>query len=110
MGVSKGAAIAINVSHFLENKEVNFVIMAICAPENVASFKQERIFLYGNVLSIYDVTDEYAGSCKDLFAFSQGKGISRFDELVLNIGRGHGMLYKPLDEWITPVIQWAGKQ
>jgi hypothetical protein len=110
VGASKGAAIAIYVSHFLENEEVNFVILAICLPENVAGFKQEGIFLYGNVLSIYDVADENAGSCKDLFAFSEGKGINRYDELVLNIGTGHSLLYKPLDEWITPVIQWAGKQ
>jgi hypothetical protein len=73
VGASKGAAIAAYVSHFLENKEVNFVILAICHPDNVAAFKQEQNFLYGNVLSIYDSADELAGSCKDLFSFSVGK-------------------------------------
>src|SRR5574342_264812 len=33
VGASKGAGIAIYVSHFLENQEVNFVIMAICYPD-----------------------------------------------------------------------------
>jgi len=61
------------------------------------------------VLSIYDTTDELAGSCQELFSFSEGKGISKYNEIVLNVGTGHGILYKPLDEWITPIMQWAGK-
>jgi hypothetical protein len=63
----------------------------------------------GNVLSIYDSTDELAGTCQDLFTFSEGKGIHRSAEMILNLGTGHGILYKPLDEWIIPVVQWAGK-
>ena len=107
VGASKGAGIVVQVSHMLENKAANFVILAICHPDNVAGFKQDQIFLYGNVLSIYDSTDELAGSCRDLFAFSEGKGIAKYNEIVLNIGTGHGILYKPLDEWIIPVVQWA---
>jgi hypothetical protein len=109
VGASKGGGIAIYVSHFLENKEMNFVIMAICHPDEVTYLKQNQIFLYGNVLSIYDSTDELAGSCKDLFSFSDGKGIARYDEMVLNIGTGHGILFKPLDAWVIPVVQWAEK-
>jgi hypothetical protein len=108
VGASKGAGIAIFVSHFLENEEVNFVIMAICHPDEVEYLKQNQILLYGNILSIYDSVDEFAGSCQELFSFSEGKGISKYDEVVLNIGTGHGILYKPLDEWIIPTVQWAG--
>ncbi|MFC1996764.1 hypothetical protein ACFLXI_04040 [Chloroflexota bacterium] len=107
VGASKGAGIAVYVSHLLENSEVNFVIMAICHPDIVETHKKDQIFLTGNVLSIYDRTDKFAGSCQDLFSYSEGKGISRYDEIVLNIGTGHGILYKPLDEWILPTIQWA---
>jgi predicted esterase len=110
VGASQGGGIAIYVSHFLENREINFAILAICHPDTVALFKQDQVSLYGNVLSIFDSSDNLAGSCKDLFAFSEGKGIARHEEIVLNIGTGHGILYKPLDEWVTPVIQWAGKQ
>jgi hypothetical protein len=110
VGASKGAGIAIFVSHLLESKEINFVIMAICDPVTVEELRQNQISLYGNVLSIYDFKDELAGSCQELFAFSEGKGISRYDEVVLKVGTGHGILYKPLDEWMTPLIQWAGKQ
>jgi hypothetical protein len=109
VGASKGAHITIYVSHFLENQEIKFVIMGICNSEIVADFKQNLIFLYGKVLSIYDSADyQYGGPCEELFTLSEGnEGLSRHDEIVLNIGTGHGILYKPLDEWITPVIQWA---
>jgi hypothetical protein len=109
VGASKGAGIAIFASHMLENKEINFVIMGICHPDNVEYYKQYQIFLYGNVLSIYDSADTLAGTCQDLFSFSEGKGISKHDEIVLHVGTGHGVLYKPLDEWIIPTVNWAGK-
>jgi hypothetical protein len=109
VGASQGAWIAVYVSHFLENRKLKFVIMAVCHPDTVEAFKQDQVFLYGNVLSMYDHADELAGSCQELFSFSEGKGISKHEEVVLSVGTGHSVLYKPLDEWITPVIQWAGK-
>jgi hypothetical protein len=107
VGASKGAGIAIYVSHFLENDEVNYVIMAICHPDVVAGLRRDQVYLTGNVLSIYDLTDTLAGSCQELFSFSEGKGLSRYHEVVLNVGTGHGILYKPFDEWILPTVQWA---
>jgi hypothetical protein len=109
VGASKGAYIAIYVSHFLENQEIRFVIMGICNSEIVADFKENQIFLYGRVLSVYDSADyQYGGSCEELFALSESnEGLSKHDEIVLETGTGHGILYKPLDEWIAPVVQWA---
>ncbi len=77
---------------FHENKEINYVLMGICHPDVVAEFKLNQTLLYGNVLSIYDSVDSFAGSCQDLFSFSAGKGIARHDEIVLHIGAGHGIL------------------
>jgi hypothetical protein len=110
VGASKGAWIAAYVSHLLENEDLNFVLLAICNPDNVAAFVQDQVYLYGNVLSIYDSADlENAGSCAELFSVSEANGgLSRHAEIVLNIGTGHGILYKPLDEWILPTVQWAG--
>jgi hypothetical protein len=109
VGASKGAGIAIFASHLLENEEVNFVIMGICHPDIVASLKQGDVYLFGNVLSIYDSSDVYAGSCQELFEFSEGKGLYKADEIVLEIGSGHGILYKPLDEWIKPIVDWSNQ-
>jgi hypothetical protein len=95
------------ISHLLENEEVNFVILAGCNADTLEYLKQNQIPLHGNVLSIYDSVDDLAGSCDELFAFSEGNGLNRHAEIVLHIGTGHGILYKPLDEWILPTVQWA---
>ena len=107
VGASKGAAITILISHYLENEDVNFVLLAICHPDVVKEFIQDEVSLKGNLLSIYDEVDNLAGSCRNLFSYSEGKGISRFEEIVLQIGTGHGILYQPLDEWMNPTIEWA---
>lgn len=110
VGASKGAAIAIEISNLLKDENTNFVIMGICHPDVVKDFKQTQTQLYGNVLSIYDSVDEWAGSCQELFALSEGKGLSRYEEIVLEIGTGHGILYQALDEWVIPTIEWARAQ
>jgi hypothetical protein len=108
VGASKGASIAIFVSYLLENTKTNFVLLGTCHPDMVENLVQNQISLYGNVLAIYDSTDlEYSGSCADLFAYSESKGIGQHDEIVLHVGTGHGILYKPLDEWVLPSVQWA---
>jgi hypothetical protein len=111
VGASKGAAITAFVSNILENGEINYVLLAICHPEVTKELMEDQIYLYGNVLSIYDIADdEYAGSCQEYFSFSKDKGLSRHDEIILNIGTGHGVLYEPLDEWMLPTMKWANPQ
>ena len=109
VGASKGAYLTIFVSHFLQNENVNFVILAICTPDIVEELKQNQILLCGNILSIYDSAYEYAGSCQELFSLSEGKRVSAHEEIFLNIGTGHGILYQPVDDWVIPATQWAGK-
>jgi hypothetical protein len=73
----------------------------------VAEFIHDEVSLKGNILSIYDQADKMAGSCEKLFSYSEGKGISRYKELILDIGTGHGVLYQPLEEWVNPTVEWA---
>lgn len=110
VGASKGAGITLYVSSLLKNSAVNFVPMAICHPDVVSELIQNEVVIYGNVLSIYDSADEYAGSCQELFAFSGGKGLANHDEIVLDVGAGHGILYQPLDAWVLPAVAWAKDQ
>ncbi len=109
VGASKGASIAIHISYYLKNDKVNFVLLAICNGNLVEQLQGNQVYLYGNVLSIYDYADdEYAGSCTNLFASSkENGGLTGYDEIVLDIGTGHGILYQPLDEWVLPTVQWA---
>lgn len=111
VGASKGGAIATVVSSLVGNAEVNYVLLGTCHPTLIDEWKQEGLTLSGNVLAIYDFADdEYSGSCEELFGLSEGKGLSRHDELVLHVGTGHGILYKPLPEWVLPTVQWANQE
>ena len=110
VGASKGAAIAILVSNLLADSEVNYVLLGACNSATVGELMQQDVSLSGNVLAIYDSSDEYAGSCEGLFSYSEGKGLGRRSELVLHVGLGHGILYKPLPEWVVPTVMWANQE
>lgn len=111
VGASKGAAIAALVSHLVGDPEVNYVLLATCHPTQVAAWVGEGLTLSGNVLAIRDVADdEYAGSCQELFSLAEGKGINHHDEILLQVGTGHGILYQPLPEWVLPTVSWANQE
>lgn len=107
VGASKGAGIAAIVSSLLKDSKINFVLLGFCAPYTVRELVQNRMSLYGNVLAIRDSVDDASGSCQELFDASEGNGLGRHHEIILNVGTGHGILYKPLDEWIQPTVDWA---
>jgi hypothetical protein len=107
VGASKGAGIAILVSNMVNTSGINYVLLGTCHIEDVQENIRNNIFLTGNVLSIFDSVDEYSGSCEKLFTFSEAKGLTNHKEIILHGGTGHGILYKPLDEWVHPVVDWA---
>jgi len=99
IGASKGAAIAAMVSDLVGNPDVNYVLLGTCHPALVNEWKQAGMILSGNVLAIYDFEDdEYSGSCKEIFSLAEGKGLNHHNELILQVGTGHGILYEPLSE------------
>jgi len=104
VGASKGGMIAHLASAMLHNKDLNFVLLAACGEGYLDDFQPD---LVGNVLSVYDYKDNKgAGSCADFFARS--KNLNRRKEIELKLGLGHGILYKPMDEWVEPTVAWAG--
>ncbi len=107
VGASKGAFIAIFTSHLVYENKISYVFLGGCPTDELSFLIQDRMYLHGNILSIYDSADKFADSCKPFFLFSQGHGIGNYDEIVLDIGTGHGILYQPLDEWILPTVAWA---
>ena len=107
VGASKGAGIAAIVSSLAENTELNFVLLGFCSPDTVEELVKNQMVLNGNVLAVRDSADDLSGSCQELFDTSAGRGLGRHNEIVLNIGMRHGILYKPLDEWIQPTVEWA---
>lgn len=107
IGASKGAAIAVLVSHLLKKPELKFVLMAICNTDMADFWKENNIKLWGRVLYLYDEKDEIAGSCKNFLDELKSDGLKEYRECALHLGLGHGILYAPLEEWIIPALNWA---
>jgi len=61
VGFSKGGSIAIFVSELLDRPDANFVFLAACADWISSS---PELTVVGNIFSIYEDSDELAGSCE----------------------------------------------
>jgi hypothetical protein len=103
VGASKGAIITMLASTYLKQRDVAFVVMGNCNDEVLDRWKPE---MAGRLLSIYDATDDFGGTCAKLRTMA-GENITAYDEVRIDTGLRHGFLYKPLPEWIDPAAKWA---
>jgi len=104
VGASKGAVIAMYVSTFVKQRDMNFVFLAACNDGNFQSFPDIRFT--GNILSIYEQSDDIGESCINFKNKAPGT-INHYKEIEINTGLQHGFLFKPLPQWIKPAIAWA---
>lgn len=102
IGASKGSVIASLVSTRLKIAGVRYVLLANC---NQWLAREHKPKLTGEILSIYEASDEIGGTCKSIV--DQSPAVRKFKEIRLETGLGHGMLYRPLKEWIGPALAWA---
>lgn len=102
VGASKGGLIAKLVSTAVPTPGVGYVLLGACGK---GAQQAPRFDLHGDVLSIYEASDEIGRSCGPLFAASSDLG--RRDEIRLETGLRHGFLYRPLPEWVDPALEWA---
>jgi len=109
VGASKGAGITVLVSHLVQDPEINYVLLAICGEQVLGDWEENGICLSGNVLSIYEASDPTAGSCESLFRRCRRGKLGRTEEIALHLGNGHGMVYKPYEEWVEPALAWGGR-
>ena len=103
-GFSKGGRMTLVVSSLLNNKDLNYVVLAGCRTSNIENFNLRPS---GRVLSIFDENDDSFESCSEIF--SEGKNNLHAREIILNTGDGHGAFYTPITEWVNPLIKWAQK-
>ena len=101
VGASQGSWIAMLISTYTENRDVNFVFLSACAAE---ADLLKLVDLHGNVLFISERTD-LAGSCQRFR--DDAKGIRDYKAIEINTGLKHGYLYRPLKEWVEPAVEWA---
>lgn len=107
VGLSKGGYIAQLTSTLLANPEVNFVFIGSFREQDLT--KMPQINFCGNILTIYDKSDEFGVSAIKRKEASKLK-VTRFKELELNTNLKHGFLFKPLSEWVVPVINWGKRR
>lgn len=102
LGASKGGIISAYVSATLQEKKINYVFLAGLFEKCLTD---ENLKLYGNVLSIHDRSDKL--SITPQLYFRRSDGLGEFEEIVLNLDIGHGLIYKPYREWIDPLLKWG---
>lgn len=100
-GHSKGGAIAILTSSLMQNDRINYVFLACCGDWMAPN---PNVNVSGRILSIYDVSDQWAGSCQEAFDKAARPLVTR--EIKLDTGKGHGAFYRPMIEWVDPMIEW----
>jgi hypothetical protein len=101
VGASMGGYIAMRVSSRVSDPHVGYAIMGLCGDDTLDLGDG----LHGDFLSLFEASDELGRSCAPLFA--RAGGLSRHAEIRLDTGLRHGFLYRPLSEWMDPVIRWA---
>lgn len=107
VGGSMGAAIALLTSVKLQNPDVNFCVLAACMSRSVPGLRAEHGQTpVGRILAFREASDETSEPCP---AWSDGAGSQALvvREIVLHTGLRHGFLYRPLPEWVEPVVEWA---
>ena len=101
VGASQGGWMAMFVSTYVANRDLNFVIIAACAGDDGLL---PLLNLHGNVLFISERSD-LPGSCQRFR--DDATGISDYNSIELNTGLKHGFIHRPLKEWVDPAVEWA---
>ncbi len=104
IGTSKGGYIAQLVSTIAKNPDLNFVFIGSFQNSDIEEIPE--INFCGNILTIYEKSDEYGVSAVKRKELSKLK-INHFREIELNTGLKHGFLYIASDEWLKPSKMWA---
>lgn len=99
VGFSKGGWIAQRVSALLD-APITYVLLASCPPGTA----QAAPTLHGRILSVRERSDDVP-SCKPLFA--RAAADAKTEEVLIDLGGGHGAFYRPNPVWLQAVLKFA---
>ncbi len=102
VGASKGAFIAQLASEQIGEPALRWVLVGGCHARRLGSGPSPK--MSGQVLSIYDTSDQVAGPCNDYPALTEET--VRFEERSVETGRGHGFQFAADEAWIAPARDW----
>ena len=107
-GFSKGSIIALAAAGAINNKDINYVLLAGCSEYLNSKYNVISTKITGRILSIYDSEDSKFGSCEGIIKESDGL---TFEEIELDSGKGHKVFRIPkekfIEQWCDPLIDWA---
>jgi hypothetical protein len=108
LGASMGAGIALVASARLQSADLRFALLGVCLSQAVAQIQADGGKTpSGHLLSIREASDEATASCSAWKSRPASGGPLVVREMVLDTGLSHGFLYRPLPEWVRPVVEWA---
>jgi pimeloyl-ACP methyl ester carboxylesterase len=111
VGASMGSAIALRASLRLQNADVSFSLLGACmsmnVPELLAEYGQRPA---GRILAIREKSDEMSEPCPPWTDDTRSRATLTVRELVTETGLRHGFLYRPLPEWVEPVVEWSTRR
>jgi len=107
VGASTGARVALAASARLQEPEMSFSVLGTCLVDDVRDlFAREGKRPRGRLLAIREVSDDVVGLCP---AWKDDPAVRSLyvREIVLHTRRSHGFLYFPLQEWVSPLVEWV---
>ena len=103
-----GSSVALLASVKLRNPELNFALLGACLSLNVPLFVAEHGHgPAGRILAIREKSDSLSEPCPPWSDDARSRAKLDVREIVLDTGLRHGFLYRPLPEWVDPVVEWA---
>lgn len=108
VGASMGASIAFLAAVRLQNRDVRFCTLGACLSENVRALVADHgQGPSGHLLSVREASDDTGGPCTPWNSEVAAGPSLVAHEVVLHTGLSHGFIYRPLAEWVDPVVKWA---
>ena len=108
VGGSMGAAIALIASVRLQNPELRFAVLGPCMTANVPALLAEHGRKpAGRFLAFREKSDELSEPCEAWTEKAASGAPLAVREIVLHTGQHHGFLYRPLPEWVEPLVAFA---
>jgi len=104
IGASKGGIIAMYISH-INPHPINYILLG--ANTEVIELEYDWQ-LHGRVLACIEESGQVANRSYNYWK-ARSPNLKELKEIKLTTGLGHGFLYKPLPEWVTPTKAWIEK-
>lgn len=101
VGASQGGIMTVVVSTLVDDPEVRYVIVAGMFRDLTNG---PNLRLHGRVFAIHDKADTHHFAPEKYF--KQSPALAASKALVTDSGRGHGLVYRPVDEWYLPALEW----